>query len=727
MKKNLIIIVIAILFGIQTSQAAEGMWLPFLLKEYNIEEMQQLGFKLTADDIYNINQSCLKDAVVGFVRLNRPYHHFCSGEVISNQGLVLTNHHCGIGTVQANSTEEHNYLADGFWAMNLKEELQSQNIGVCFLKRMENVSSQVLAGIKDNISEYQRDSIIQWNIDVIESKAIEGTSYKAHIDPFYGGNEYYLSVYEIFGDVRLVGAPPASIGKFGGDTDNWMWPRHTGDFTLFRIYANKDNQPADYSPDNVPYKPASHLQISLDGVKPGDFTMVLGYPGTTNEYLSSFGVELIEKTTNPITIEVRTKILDIMNDAMRNQPALRLKYTEKAAGLANTWKKRMGESRGLNSSQVVENKKAFEQQLQQWIEADGQRKNKYGGLLDSLQKVYQQMTPLEKATTYVYETLFNSDLIEFAGNFQHFLELEKSSTSEDIEKTRAQLIKTTESFFINYHQPTDKKLFTALIVFYINGVKPEWIPQSLQKISSTFKGDANAYSDWVFEETLFADKEKTLGFIKSYKPGHNKKVWKDPVFQLYREAMIIYRNKIAPPLNQLDAQLACLNRQYIQIQREFQPAMKFYPDANSTFRVCYGQVNGYKPADAVTYNYNTSLSGIIEKDNPEVYDYIVPVRIKELYQQNDFGNYANPDGTMPVCFIATNHTTGGNSGSPVLNAKGQLIGTNFDRVWEGTMSDLNYNPDICRNIALDIRYTLFIIDKFAGAGYLLDEMEIVRD
>lgn len=724
MKNYLFTLLLFISFGLQVTLAAEGMWLPFLLKEYNIDEMQQLGFKLTADDIYNINQSCLKDAVVGFVRLNRPFHHFCSGEVISAQGLVLTNHHCGIGTVQAHSTAEHNYLADGFWAQNFSEELAGQNIGVCFLKRMEDVTNQVLNGVTEDMDQAQRDSVIEWNIGVVEKLAQDGTNFQAHVDEFFNGNNYYLSVYEIFSDVRLVGVPPISVGKFGGDTDNWVWPRHTGDFTLFRIYADKNNQPAAYSPDNVPYKPVNHLQISLKGVNEGDFTMVLGYPGTTKEYLPSFAVELTQHVNNPITIQVRTKLLGIMDKAMEQNPALRLKYTDKAAGMANAWKKLIGENLGLQRNNVVDQKKQFETGLQNWINSDVKYKTRFGHLLSDYQSVYSEMKRFEEGSTWMFETLLNSDLIEYVGTYQKLLGLTKNSTPTDIDDAKTKLIAAANVFFSQIDQQTEINLFTAVVSFYQQHVKPEWQPYSLSMANVKFNGNFQAYTQWVFKHSIFTDKEKAIAFLEKYTPAKNKKLSNDPLLKLYLETVAIYRDKIAPRQTELDSKLVRLDRLMMEALREYEINKKFYPDANSTFRVAYGQVKGYKPADAITYNYFTTLKGIIEKEDPDIYDYSVPEKLKELYQNHDYGPYANADGTMPVCFIATNHTTGGNSGSPVLNAYGQLIGTNFDRVWEGTMSDLNYDQEICRNITLDIRYTLFIIDKFAGASRLINEMEI---
>jgi len=726
LKKQLLILFIATLF-LSAVHAEEGMWLPILLKKYNLEQMQKDGFKLTAEDIYDINQASLKDAVVGLVRIDRPFHHFCTGNVVSPEGLVMTNHHCGFGAIQSHSSLEHDYLTNGFWAMNKEEELYTEGMGMCFLKRMEDVTNQILTGIPDSANPFVRDSLLNVHITTIEQQAVEGTQYQAKVKPFFSGNAYYLSVYEIFRDIRLVGAPPSAIGKFGGDTDNWMWPRHTGDFSMFRIYANKNNEPADYSPDNVPYHPEKFFEISLDGVKQHDFTMVMGYPGTTSEYLPSFAVSQLVDQVNPARIKIRTTILDIMKTAMETSPAIRIQYASKAAGIANSWKKWIGENRGLKRMNAIDIKQTQEKEFTQWVMADAERQRRYGTILPSYQNVYQNQAPYELAYNYFRETMLSADLLDLAQEFSVLLKYNKDSDPKKIQNSLDDLSKKTSDFFKDYSQPTDKKLFTAYMQFYYQNVKPELYPDLFAKIQKKYHGDVVAFANELYQESLFRDSTKIKRILKEYTVKSNKQLEKDPALQLIMQAYQVYRGQVRPWLVTYDNQLDELNQLYEKALQEFQGQKTLFPDANSTFRIAYGQVDNYSPADAVNYSYFTTLKGIMEKDNPDIYDYRVPQHLKELYQTKNFGPYGNADSTLNVCFTASNHTTGGNSGSPVLNDKGQLIGLNFDRNWEGTMSDIMYDPEMCRNIILDIRYALFIIDKYAGAENLIKEMLLVKE
>lgn len=706
--------------------AAEGMWLPILLKKYNIEQMQAKGFKLTAEDIYDINQASLKDAVVGLVRLSNPFHHFCTGEIISSNGLVLTNHHCGFGQIQQHSSVENDYLKDGFWAKNKKEELTNEGLGVCLLKRMEDVTNQVNKGIDKNSSLETKDSIIQANIKKIEKNATQGTHYLAKVKPFFSGNEYYLSVYEIFRDIRLVGTPPSAVGKFGGDTDNWMWPRHTGDFSMFRIYAGKDNQPADISSENVPYKPLKHLKISLDGIKKGDFTMVMGYPGTTQEYLPSYAIDLHMNVKNPIRIKIRNDAINIMKNDMEKSAETRIKYAAKVASKANGWKKWIGESRGLKRLNAIEKKREQEKEFQNWANQSKDKKEIYGTLLNQYEKLYKEVGDYEKFYIYLSETILGNEIVRFSNHSKNLLNLSKNSKPEEIKKTVNKIKQQAQKFYKDYNEATGKKLFVKLLSYYFNDVDKKYYPEIFLPINKKYKGNTEKYFSVLFEKSIFKNSTTLNNFLDNYSPSKNKKIEVDPIFRVLTETKKIYFSDVQPKLRELDMQIKALHQSYLKGIRELYSNKVFFPDANSTFRIAYGQVDNYKPRDGVDYEYFTTLKGIMEKDNPDIYDYDVPQQIRNLYKAKDFGAYANTDGSMPVCFIASNHTTGGNSGSPVINQDGNLIGINFDRNWEGTMSDLMYDPEMCRNIMLDIRYVLFIIDKYAGAKNLINELDFVK-
>ncbi|MBI9068117.1 MAG: S46 family peptidase [Salinivirgaceae bacterium] len=726
MTKKTLTFGLLILFVINTLHASEGMWLPILLKKYNIEEMQQKGFKLSAEDIYDINNASLKDAVVGFVRLSSPFHHFCSGEVISPEGLVLTNHHCGYGAIQSHSSIEHDYLTDGFWAMSKEEELANENIGVCFLRRMEDVTNEVLNKIPENATKEIRDSIINAQIEKIETEATDGNELSAKVKPFFSGNEYYLSVYEIFRDLRLVGAPPSAIGKFGGDTDNWMWPRHTGDFSMFRIYANKENKPADYSEENVPYKAKRFLEIAIDGVEKNDFTMVLGYPGTTEEYLPSFAVKLKTEVENPAKIKIRTKTLELMKSDMDADAEVRIKYAAKAAGIANGWKKWIGENKGLKRLDALTTKQELELEFTKWVNQSDDRKIEYGHVLANYEELYKKLEPHQLALNYIYETLFSTELLKFSRKLQALTDITKGANDEKNQETLNKLISNTKGFYKDYNLETDKKIFSALVTFYYTDIDKSLHPKSFQLIDKKFKGSIDAFVDYIYSKSMLPYPEKMQAFLEAYSYRKMKKFTNDPMVKLYYETINIYASSIYPPYKQYHSEINELHRIYVKGLLEFQKDKVLFPDANSTFRIAYGTIDDYEPRDGVSYFHQTYLSGIIEKDNPEIYDYRVPEKLKELFTNKDFGSYGTDKKTMPVCFTASNHTTGGNSGSPILNENGQLIGINFDRNWEGTMSDVMYDPDMCRNITLDIRYVLFIVDKFAGAKHLVDEMTLVN-
>ncbi len=727
MKKTIVFTFVLLALWGQRLNAAEGMWLPILLEKYNISQMQELGFKLTAEDIYSVNQACLKDAVAGLVRVNNPFRNFCTAEVISDKGLLLTNHHCAYRTIQQHSSVEADYLTNGFWAMQPSDELQAQGIGVAFLKRMDDVTSRVLQGTQLVTQPNKIDSIIAANIAQIETQTTAETGFLAQVKPLFSGNQYILTTLQLFTDVRLVGAPPSAIGKFGGDTDNWMWPRHTGDFALYRIYADTLNQPAAYSALNQPYKPIKHFELSLKGVQPGNFTMVMGFPGTTNEYLPAAGVAQLMHQINPKIIEINGIGLNIMDRAMESNPAIRIQYASKAASLANGWKKTIGENRGLKRLNAVERKREFESGFKQWYLQNDTLQRRYGHILMAYDSLYAFSAPYNVAGELFWESVMACELINLARSFSVLFTLNKSTDTAFVNTEISKLKAEVTRFFKDYHQPTDRQLFEANLSYYHQTItQPSFQIPALNNALTKHKGNWQAYTNWVFETSLLANQQKALKYLTHFKPGSIKQLKTDPVMVLFVDAATMYNQNIASVLGGVDDELNQLNKLYLEAQFLYQPQRHFYPDANSTFRISYGQVADYEPADAVKYHYRTTLQGIIEKNNPEIYDYSVPDKLLTLYQQRNFGAYADADGQMPVCFIASNHTTGGYSGSPVINAQGQLIGINFDRNWEGTMSDIMYDPQMCRNIVLDVRYIMFIIDKYANAGYLLNELTIVN-
>ncbi|SMO73801.1 Peptidase S46 [Saccharicrinis carchari] len=715
--KKLITLLILSAIIILPLHAKEGMWIPMLLKKYNIEEMQQMGFKLTAEDIYSVNQASMKDAIVIF-------GGGCTGELISDNGLLITNHHCGYGQIQKHSSVEHDYLTNGFWAQDPSQELPNEGLSVTFLKRMEDVTDRVLEGLSDDM-EGKADSIRK-NINAIIKEATDGTHFTANVKPFFGGNQYFLSVNEVFNDVRLVGAPPSAIGKFGGDTDNWMWPRHTGDFSLFRIYADKDNKPAAYSEDNVPYKPLKHFPISLKGVEEGDFTMVFGYPGSTEQYAPSFHLKMITQQVNPALIDMRTQKLQIIKKYQNQDPAVRIQYASKAARISNSWKRWKGEISGLEKLNAIEKKEKYEKGFQNWADNIAPE---YSSLLNDYKAVYNSYDDYRLAYNYILEALVRNGMetVQMAGRFNRLKEACQKDTVniEQINRLKKELAKQLDNFFKDYYQPIDKEVSTAVLRIYKERVNPEFHPDIYQLIDKKYKGDINRYVDALFTKTIFDDKNASMELAANFSAKSIKKLQKDPTYILFSSFRDVLENKVAKPYAELSQKIKELDKKYMAAQMAYQPDAVFYPDANFTLRVSYGQVKGYEPRDGVVFKNYTTLDGIMEKDNPDVYDYRVPEKLKELYAQKHFGMYET-NGTVPVCFVATNHTTGGNSGSPVVNAHGHLVGINFDRAWEGVMSDMMFNPEQCRNISLDMRYVLFLIDKFAGANYLLEEMTLLK-
>ena len=700
--------------------AGEGMWIPMLLQQMNEKEMKEMGMKITAEDIYSINKSSLKDAIVLFGR-------GCTGEIISNEGLLLTNHHCGYGNIQKHSSIDNDYLTDGFWAMNRDEELPNPGLTATIMIEMRDVTKEVLEGVDDDsMSMIIRNSLVKENIKNAISGFEENSKYKAKIVPFFKGNQYYMIVTETFKDIRLVGAPPSNIGKFGGDTDNWMWPRHTGDFSLFRIYVDKDGNPAEYSEDNVPYQPKYFLPISIDGVDEGDFTFVFGYPARTNEYLPSYAVELITEKRNPDKIDLRETRLDIFSKYSNKYPEVRIKYASKHARVSNYWKKMIGESAGVERMKGIDKKMEFEDNFVKW--ADESETPQYAGILVEFKKLYTKLEPLQVATDYLNEAGMAIEIVKYANTYKKLVGISKdASVSEKDIKTEIEKLKqNNQYFFKDYYQPIDEEVMSALLILYDENMPDgKYKPEFFKTIHGKFKGNYQAYTKYVFSKSMF-DKENKLGeFLNTYKANRYKKIQKDPAFEIASQLGSIYNNNIRKQVLAINNSIDSLSRIYMKAQMEMLPNHRFYPDANFTLRVSYGNVSGYHPKDAVYYAPFSTLEGIMEKENPEIYDYVVTERLRELYTSKDYGEYADEDGELHVAFIASNHTTGGNSGSPVLNANGELVGVNFDRCWEGTMSDLMYDPNVCRNISIDIRYFLFIVDKYAGAGYLLNEMSLV--
>ena len=696
------------------AHADEGMWLPSLISQ-RIEDMQAKGFRLSAEDIYSINSASLKDAVVLFGR-------GCTGELISDEGLLLTNHHCGYSQIQKHSSVEHDYLRDGFWAMNRDEELPNEGLTVSFLERMEDVTDAVLQGYSPEMTETQRDSVVKANSGkLVEKATAEGNGLRATVEALYYGNQYFLFLYREYSDVRLVGAPPSSVGKFGGDTDNWMWPRHTGDFSIFRIYADKDNNPAPYSEDNVPYRPKRHFRISLGGVEEGDFTFVYGFPGRTQEYLMSEGVRYISEVSDPHRIALRTMRLDIQKKYMDAGQAVRIQYSSKNAGVANSWKKWQGEMKGIRKMGTVGKKQEYEKAFMEWA-----RGTEYEGVVERLDSLYGLLEPYSYATDYYGETAYSIELVRFAlGYNKKLTESMLSSSTDRIAELRKEMKKMAADFYKDYFIPIDRESFVAVMEAFDRNVtddfKPEYFKESLTRY-----GTMEAWADSLWNGSVFADSLKLKKATDSL-----RLLSEDPAVKFGDAFDDWYKKEIRPVTKRINSEITLLNRDYMRGQMEFSPDRVFYPDANLTLRVAYGSVQGYSPADGIYYKPVSTLEGIMEKDNPEIFDYNIPQRLREIHAAKDYGPYIVTDSkgniTVPVCFIATNHTSGGNSGSPVINADGDLIGINFDRVWEGTMSDIVFDPDLCRNISLDIRYVLFIIDKVAGAGHLLEEMDFVSE
>lgn len=690
-----------------------GMWIPSLLDGMNETEMKNLGMKMSAKDIYDVNNASLKDAIPHF-------NGGCTSEVISNQGLLLTNHHCGYSQIQSHSTLENDYLANGFWAMNQKDELPNPGVTATFIVRIEDVTTQVMQGITASMNEADKKVKIEANIAAVSQSYKKEAWQENRVRTFYEGNQYMLFVVETYKDIRLVGAPPSSIGKFGSDSDNWMWPRHTGDFSLFRIYADKNNRPAEYSEDNVPYTPKHFLPISLDGVAENDFTLVFGFPGTTDEYLPAIAIEQVINTLNPAKIAIRDKALAIQDKYMRADPQIKIQYASKFAGIANYWKKWRGETLGLQKSDAVGIKKKQEKALTAEINKKG-KQQEFGQLLPQFETYYNQREPYALAREYFLETtLRNVELLRNAYQAYQLVQVFENKGEQSFEDRRNNMVERMSGQYKNYSKKVDEEVFEALIALYAEKVPAEFLPVSFKNI------DVQNLTKDVYQKSAFVDYDSYKTLMQGDAETVITKLKKDPGFQVVKDMADTYFEKVAPKYEELQLKISGLERDYMKALLELSPKdARIFPNANSTLRVTYGKVAGYSPADAVYYEPVTHLEGVIQKYVPGDYEFDVPQKLIDLYKAKDYGPYSE-DEKMPVNFIGTNHTTGGNSGSPAIDAYGNLIGLNFDRVWEGTMSDYYYDPALSRNIMVDARYVLFIIDKYAGAKNLIDEMKLVH-
>ncbi|MBR3699919.1 MAG: S46 family peptidase [Bacteroidales bacterium] len=723
--KKLLVFALAVLAMVGRVRADEGMWLPMFVERLNYVDMQKMGLQLTPEELYSINHSSLKDAIVGLGSTPRPTGFFCTGEIVSEHGLLFTNHHCGYGAVQKLSSMEHDYLHDGFWAKDYSEEIPAPDMTASFLIRMEDVTKDILGVVTDDMDWEARNVAIAAKIKELQNAASEDGKYNPVIKGFFEGNEYYMFVYQVYTDVRLVGVANESIGKFGGDTDNWMWPRHTGDFSIFRVYADKDGNPADYSADNVPLTPKHHLPISLDGVKQDDFTMIWGFPGSTERYMSSYGIDYNVETFYPIIIDIFGKQLEVMEEFQKADPAINLMYADSHASLANTWKNFIGQCQMLRKNKVSEAKVRLENNYKKWVSEDANRKAEYGEALPNLMKAYEELGHISK---FIYYPNFVAQAGP-AGVAMAFMPYYNAMEKKDKDMAEMVLAQLNEIDFNEMFAETDPqvehKTFAEMLKLYRNAFNEDELPEFYSKvIDKKFKGDIDAFADYVYENSVFATPESIKAFLA--KPS-KKKMDKDYAFMVASQMVsILKENRQA----YAEAQTAVQENDHVFVKglREYyaatQPGKSLYPDANSTMRMSYGSVKDYMPADAVHYDYVCTANGILEKYIPGDYEFDAPKRLLELIERKDYGVYADENGELIVCFLSTNDITGGNSGSPIMNGKGELIGLAFDGNWEAMSGDVNFEPKLQRTINVDIRYVLFIIDKYAGATNLINELDI---
>ena len=706
------LLALALILTSALATAHEGMWLPMLIKRLNYAEMQANGLNLTAEEIYDINNASIKDAIVSL-------GGFCTGEIISSQGLMLTNHHCGYDAIRSHSTVENDYLTDGFWAMTREEERTNPGLTAAILVRMEDVTDQVLAAMTDEMTEAQRAAKAKEIGDALAAEATEGTKHNAYVRSFFHGNEYYLFVYNTYKDVRLVGAPPSSVGKYGGDTDNWMWPRHTGDFSMFRIYADAEGNPADVSADNVPLTPKHHLPVSLNGVKEGDFTMVFGFPGSTDRFLTSTGIEQAINLYNPTVVEIRDRKLAIMKKAMDADDAVRIALASNYAQTANYWKYFIGQTEQLKKNRVKAKKEAIEATYLEWANADPSRAE-YAGALDLLNEAYAATDVTVKGGVYLMEAgIRGVSLPLYAWRMSR--QLGALATSEELEADKAAVLEYAEGHFAEYQAAVDRELAAALWGMWMENVPADQLPEIFAEVRDSMGGDINVLVNEIYDNSIYASKENLEAWLENMDADALNN---DMGGKLASSFIMTYFGN-----QQGNAEVSeKMNKGYRLFTdgvRQAMPNKTFAPDANSTPRMTWGVVGSYDPQDAVHYDYVTTIQGVMQKEDPNNDEFIVPTKLKELYNAKDYGRYADGNGDLVVNFISNNDITGGNSGSPVINGDGELIGTAFDGNWEAMSGDIFFEDQLQRCISVDIRYTLFIIDKYAGAGHLVDEMTLV--
>ena len=719
MTKKLLSIIFLSVLTFSLVKADEGMWLPQLLQSMNESDMKDCGLQLTAQDLYDVNNSSLKDAIVA---LNGG---MCTGEMISSQGLMLTNHHCAFDVIQTHSTVDNDYLTDGFWAMTRDAELPNEGFSVSFLVSIESVTDRVLEDLGE-VTESERNTKLREIFNEISSEKIDGTDYNARVKSFFGGNEFYLMTYITYNDVRLVGAPPSSIGKFGGDTDNWMWPRHTGDFSLLRVYCAPDGSPAEYSEENIPYTPKHHLPIQLDGVDNGDYTMIFGFPGSTDRFLTSFGIQEALEQTNPTIVQIRSEKLAIMKSGMDANKKTKIQYASKYAGTSNYWKYYIGQSRGLKRMKVYDKKVEIENEFTDWVNSgDEQRYEKFGNTLSLIEEAYDQNRELNISRTYLNEAIFQGAEIMY---FSFIMNRKLANIPTDKEEKTMfmnEIREEAQEFYKNYNSTIDEELFSAMLEMYYYNVPQNQHPSVFKKIEKQLLGfkalDFDYYAKDVFRKSIFSSEDKFLNFLEN---PYTMKLEKDPAYTTMMSVYDYYIEHHYAQRKSVRAKLDEGNRLFIAGLREMNPEENYYPNANSTMRVTYGNVGDYNPGDAMHYDFYTTIDGIIEKEDPTNDEFIVPEKLKELYEIGDYGQYADENGNLRINFISNNDITGGNSGSPVINAWGEIVGTAFDGNWEAMSGDIAFENEIQRTISVDIRYTMFIIDKFAGATHLIDEMTI---
>ena len=709
--KKIFLIFLSFIISSPIVKADEGMWLPILINKLKNVDLEKMGLQLSPEELYSVNNASLKDAIVSF-------NGYCTGEIISSEGLLLTNHHCGYDAIQSHSSVQSDYLKNGFWAKDKKTELINPDLFVDFLIRMENVTSSVLEG-SDTTSNRKR--LIQENIKKLSAEATKDTHYWSRINSFFGGNEYYLFVYERYNDVRLVGAPPESIGKFGGDTDNWMWPRHTGDFALFRVYSGPDGMPAEYNENNIPLKPKHHLPISLDGVQEDDFSMIFGYPGSTDRYLSSFGIEQALSLYNPTVVKIRTGILDVLDEYMENDPSIKIKYASKKARVANYWKYYQGQSKQLKDLNVFDQKVRIEELFKKFSSLNELNKNKYGNVLKDIEDSYKTLDEFVLSTVCVNEAAWRgSDAMRFARtSTRQLLKAIEANDKELISQAVEKMKIDANEFFKDYDQEVDGDLFLTTMKSYVAIAPEDQLPNVLVK-----NKDLKKWRDQAYKKSIFCSKEKMNRFLSST-ISMKKRIEKDPLYKAQKSIIGNYIENLMPGSSEAQAKLNEANKLFINALMNMYPEKDFYSDANFTMRMTYGSVKGYTMDDGKIFKFKTNLDGVIKKMNNEDPEFFVPSKLVDLYNKKDFGAYEE-NGSVPVCFISNNDITGGNSGSPVINGQGHLIGCAFDGNWEGMSGDIAFDPKFNRTISVDAKYILFIIDKFAGASHLINEMTLVK-